>query len=142
MHWWPRSRPAATARRYSKPPNSGYERTIAVAHIAARLNRISEGMHNMAAVHEVARLAARSRAVMEKLGTRAAQLNARLDSVENRSESALGSHSAMLDAVERDIRVMEDMANQLGNNPPLEGSPGNSLGPPDTNGVRLNQTGD
>lgn len=94
----------------------------------------------MAATHEVARLAARSRAVMEKLGARAAQLNSRLDTVEHRGEAAMGSHSAALDAVERDIRAMEDMANQLSNSPPLDPTlpPGDGLGPPDTNGVRLN----
>ena len=116
----------------------GYERTIAAAHVATRLNRISERMHRMADHHEIKRLAARSPAVMAALGARAAQLNARLDSIEQRGAAVLDNKSALLDAVEGNISQIEDYINQMGNSP-LEGSPGDSLGAPDANGVRINQ---
>jgi hypothetical protein len=108
-----------------------------IAHAQANLYMMRQ---RMADHHEIKRLAARSPAVMAALGARAAQLNARLDVIEKRGGAALDNKSALLDTIEGNISQIEDYINQMGNSP-LEGSPGDSLGAADANGVRINKAG-
>ena len=82
----------------------------------------------------IRRLAERYRQVTGDLGKRADELVDRLDKVHALGDHAMADHSTVLDDMERSIREVEDLTNQLTNaGPPLDDG---SLPPkPDINGV-------
>lgn len=109
----------------------------AAASLRRALQPLPQKETQMAGPQSVARLGARYKEVMQKIGDHADKLSARVDKLDASSDDTFTRHERVLDQIDRDMSQMEDFMNQLSNGgPPLEDTAHPSKpSSPDRNGV-------